>query len=802
MIRNYIKIAWRNIVKQGFYSLLNIAGLAFGIAFALLIGAFVWAQRQVNSDLKDLPQQYILQSNWKEPNMGFNGSTLGALPPALKAAYPNLVANYFRWDGLTATVTHGDRAFRESVQISDTSLFSMYGLKVSYGNVNTALKDPYAVVITEAMAKKYFGRTDALGQSLSIENFSGVKHDFIVSAILKPSADNSILNMNGDEPNPFILPMTAATFFNRDIDNWYNQYVYGALELKPGVGVKAMEQAIHQLMHTQAPPTLAANVTPYLEPLADLHLSAHDGLVRKMCYALSIIAGFILFMAVINFVNMSVSSASSRMKEIGIRKVLGGLKRQLVIQFLTESVILVAAATILAIALYFPARPLFSHMLNSDIPGITDFPLYFIALPFVLILVTGLGAGLYPAFVLSSVKAIDNLKGTMTQVKDKVLFRKLLVGFQFVIAAVTLMGAVMITRQVDLFFSKDLGYNKDFLVTAQVPRDWSLQGVNKMEGIRQQFASMPEVSNATLSFEIPNGNNSGNLFVYKEGADSATAKGSIALNTDEYYAAAYGIGLSSGVFFNEPGNFTDADKVVINQQLATALGFKDASSVVGQHVRIHDDATVYTVAGVTKDFHFGSMQQAIQPAFMLHIKHSTIYRFLTFRIKPGAVQGSLNALQKQWMRLMPGAPFEYKFMDDQLNNLYQSEMQLRQAAYTGTGLSLIIVLLGIIGLVSLNLKKRAREIGIRKVLGSSVQGIVVLFVKDFLPVVILAGVVACPIAWILLQQWLNGYVYRVDLTWSPFAGTVLLMGLICTVLIALQTMRTAMANPLGSLRSE
>ncbi len=541
-------------------------------------------------------------------------------------------------------------------------------------------------------------------------------------------------------------------------------------------------------------------MTPYLVSLKDYYLDANNGLIKKMLYALSAIALFILLMAIINFINMSVSRSAARMREIGIRKVLGGLKKQLIFQFLIESVLIVFAATMVAFLLYALSRNLFSKILGTEIPSLTDFPLYFLVFPLLLILIIGFIAGIYPAFVLSSLKTVESLKGKLSSVKENVLLRKSLVAFQFGTAAIAFTGAIIISQQINLFLSKDLGYNKDYIVASQVPRDWTRNGVDKMETIRKQLQDVSGVKSASLSYEIPDGNNGGQASVYKFGNDSTQAIAAQALVSDEYYCSVYGIPLASGSFFEGKG--LDSGRVIINDTAVKALGYSNASEAIGRQLRIPGNPVTFTIKGVTKDFHFGSMKEEIAPIIFFNVQFATQFRFLSFKIKPGNVPATINALQDKWAVLMPGAPFEYKFMDDTLAKLYKSEIQLKKASYTATILALIIVLLGVLGLISLSIQKRTKEIGIRKVLGSSVTGITSLFLKEFLAVILIAGVVACPVAYIIMNKWLQEYAYRVDITASPFILSILALGGITALLIFIQTIKAALANPVNSLRTE
>lgn len=799
MLSNYIKIAWRYIIKNKAYSAINIIGLSTGIAFALLIGAYIFSQLQVNNHLKHAGNQYIIQSKWKSPEEGYEIVTAGPLAKALKDNYPSLVANYYRFDGITTNVSKNNKYFREGIQMGDSTLLNMYGFTLKYGNTATALREPFTAIISQDKAIKYFGTTDVAGQTLTIENFSGQKHDFLITGVLNKYSKNSVTHLVGDFPNEIFISDANLDFFGRDM-SWQNPSIASYIELQQGVSPKELEKPMAYIMKRDAPPLFASDLTPYLLPLKTYYLEQNNGLIKKMLYALSGIALFILIMAVINFINMSVSRSAARMKEIGVRKVLGGLKKQLIAQFITESVIIVLLATLFALIIFISTKNLLGSILNTAIPSLQSFPFYFVVFLLLFIFIVGFIAGIYPAFVLSSLKSVDSLKGKMAAPNESILLKKSLIAFQFATATIAFTGAILISKQVNLFLSKDVGYNKDYVISAQVPRDWSQAGVDKMITLRNQFKRLSSVKDASLSYEIPDGNNSGQSYIYKQGSDTAQAIPMQLLMSDENYLNLYQIPLVAGNRFM--GGMADSANVLMNETAIKALGFKNAGSAAGRQVRFLGDPTIYTISGITKDFHFGSMQHKVAPIIMFNVQLAGIYRFMSFRINPGNITAGINDIQKKWAELMPGAPFEYKFMDDTLANLYKSEIQLKKAAYAATILALIIVLLGIIGLVSLSIQKRTKEIGIRKVLGSSVAGIMLLFIKDFLLVILIGGLVACPLAYIIMQHWLQGYAYRVDITAQPFVISISSLGLITALLICIQTTKAAITNPVKSLRTE
>lgn len=802
MLKNYIRIAWRSILNNRFYSVINIIGLSTGLAFTLLIAAYVWSELQVNTRLKNNSRQYIIQSKWKNPNQGIELTSIGMLAKALKEEYPHLVKNYYRWDGITSVISSGDKSFREGIQVGDSTMFEMYGFKLLHGDAKTVFQHPFSLVLNTEKAIKYFGKTDVVGQTLTIESFSGTRHDFNVAGVIEKSYRNSVTNITADNNNGFYIPVHDIAFFGRNIDSWQNPYIVSYIETAPGVNPKAVEEAMKQLLKQHAGPEIAGNLTPYLVSLKDYYLTANNGLIKKLLYALSAVAFFILLMAVINFINMSVSRSVKRMREIGIRKVLGGLKQQLILQFLIESVLLVLMATVAALGIYLLTKGVFGRILGVTLPGLDASPVYLAACLVTLVIVVGVIAGIYPAFVLSSFKAVESLKGKLTSVKENVLLRKSLVGFQFGIAAIVLAGAIIISQQVKLFFSKDLGYNKDYVISATVPRNWSSEGVRRMEQVRNKIAELPQVINVSLSYEIPNGNNAGVFAMYRYGSDPASAVQTQSVFTDEYYATTYGIPMAAGDFYGPQGAIIDSSKVVISKKMADALGWRDPAEAIGQQVMNRGDNRIFTIAGVTNDFHFTTMQQGIEPLTFYNVRAFTTFRFFSIKLRPGDVQGSIAAVAKKWTQLMPAAPFEYTFMDDTLKKLYRTEIQLQQASYAATTLSLIIVLLGILGLVALSVQKRTREIGIRKVLGSSVRGIIALFMKDLLGTILVSGLIACPVAWFLMDGWLSDYAVRIEVTPIPFIIAVVLLGFIAAVLIVVQTIRTAVMNPVTSLRAE
>lgn len=803
MLQNYFRIGWRNLRKNGIFTFINVFGLSVGLTFTLLIGSYVWDEWQVNAELRNIDNQYIIQSKWKQPNMGMEITTLAPLAKTLKEQYPNLVENYYRFDGVSTTISKGDKHFREDIQIGDSTLLTMYGFPLLHGDARTALNQPNSVVLSDKMALKYFGKTDIVGQTIQIESFTRERKDFMITAVLAPLPFNSVTQFVSTEI-PVLLPMSSLAFFGREagMTTWDNAYVVNYIELKKGISPADLQKPITQTIATNASELVKANLEVLLKPLRTLHRENNNGLINKTLLTLSLVALFIVFMAVVNFVNISIGSSSSRLKEIGVRKVLGSKKSQVIGQFLTESILIASFSTLFSLVLYEVTRSFFAEILGKELRSV------FSALPFFLVSATlsglfvGLIAGAYPAFMLSALPSIDSMKGQMKSINQKSIFRYSLMTVQFAIALFVFGAAVVIAQQVNYFFDKDLGYSKESIVWAAVPRDWSVQGVEKMETIRKEMTRLPDVREASLSFEIPNGKTGFQSGLFRVGQDSTQAVFVPILQTDENYARTYQIPMRSGTFFHQPRQTFAPDRIVLNAKAAKVLNFSTPEAAIGKQVRLQGFPQLFTVVGVTGDFHFESMRENIGPLAFIHLNTLNNYRYFSFKIQSSSLNKSVASLEKKWNELLPGAPFELQFLDEMLENLYQTEVRLKKAAQLATVLSIIIVLLGVIGMVSLSVARRTKELGIRKVLGASGASLVMLFLKEFLAVCAVAALISFPLVLLVMNQWLQNYAYRIEMSWLPFAAVGIAFGLLIIFSAGFQTLKASSMNPTQSLRSE
>jgi putative ABC transport system permease protein len=376
-------------------------GLSAGIAFVMLVGSFIYSEIKVNDGLKNNERIFMVQSKWKDPNMGYDFATLAPISKALKENYPGMVENYYHHDGITSIVSKGDKKFSEGLQVGDAGFLDMFGFPLLHGYAKTALDKPNALALTASMAKKYFGKTDVLGETLTIQSFSGSKQDFEITAVMKDPPLNTITNwgngINKGE-NQFFLPAASLRFFGRDagFEAWQNAFIISYVQLKPGVNPADLQKPVEQLMKLNVAPDVQKNLQIYFTPVKDYYLQSNNGMAHRMIYALGFVALFILLMAIINFVNISMGNSVSRLKEIGVRKVMGSTKNQLMVQFLVESVLMVAFSVLIALVIYIVARPLFSDMLGKQLSLLISFPSWFILMPLALILFVGY----WPAFIL------------------------------------------------------------------------------------------------------------------------------------------------------------------------------------------------------------------------------------------------------------------------------------------------------------------------------------------------------------------------------------------------------------------
>jgi len=800
MLRNYFTIALRHLTRHKLFSLINIVCLAIGITFTMLIGFYVMSERNVNADLRHVQNQYIIRSKWKVKDMGLEVTTLGPLAKALKENYPNLVANYYRANTITNVVSAGDNHFVEQMSVCDTSLVGMYGFKLLYGTPRTAFKDQRSAVITETIAQKLFGKKDVINKIISVTTTTGAQQDFFVSAVLKDPGNNSVTGYLGFNYNVY-MPFEGNMYFKggNGEDNWANGYIIGMIELQPGVSPRDIKVPVEKLLALHAPENIKNNLQVEFEPMKTFYLDEKNGAVRKMTDVLSMIAVFILIMAIINFINISIGTASYRIKEIGLRKLFGSNRGALIIQHITESVLLTFISLLLSLLLYELLRPMFNGVLNTTVTPLLQCS--FVQFASLLLFVVGIGiiAGIYPAFVLSAGNMVSSVKGKVGVATGGLLLRKSLLVLQFSIAITVFVCALNVSKQVSFVFNKDLGYSKDqVLVITAFPKQWDSAGVHKMETIRNGLMQLAAVKTAAVSFDVPEWKPNNSIPLLPEGETGAPIQVPF-ISADENYAATFGLQIKEGRFLTNKSNSSLQGEIALNEAAVKAFGWK---SVIGKKIRWVNAGISLDVTGIVKDYNYSSVQEGIGPVAFIHVKDMKTYRLLSVKLSSADMAATLNTIKNKWKELSPNAPFDYVFMDDKFQALYKSELQLRKASNVATALNLVIVFMGIFGVLAFTLTKRNKEIAVRKVLGAEVANILLLFIKDYAWLIFVANCIAWPLAYIISNRWLENFTYRIEQNVTPFVIVGAFTFLTAFMLIAIQCFKVAVANPVKSLRTE
>jgi len=808
MLKNYILIAFRQFTRHKMFSALNVFCLAIGISFCMLIGQYILHESSVNSIYKDVHQQYFLNSQWKVKNTGPEMTTVGALVKSLKQNYSNLVADYYRFNPVVNVVSAGDKHFREDVSIGDTNLVSMYGFPLLYGNPEKAFTDIHSAVITEVFAMKLFGEKNVINKIITFTNLSGKTTDYKVSAVLKVLPYNTISNAYADahfgyamyipfEGNQYYPSSNGASSTGED--SWSGIYTVSFLKLQPGIQQGQLAGPIKNLLKLNAPETISKNLSVLLKPLDTYYLNSNNGSVYKTLSILSLVALGILLLAVINFVNIMIGTSSYRIKEIGLRKVFGGRRKELIFQYVIESIMLTLFAAILSLVFYAIFRPFFNEILNTSLSPISGFHFReYISMAFIVVIVGSL-AGLYPAFILSGSEMVSSVKGKLEGIEKGMWMKKSLLIAQFTIAIGVFIFSMILSKQVDYFFNNDLGYDKDrLMIIVAFPKQWDSIGVEKMESIRNGLLTESAVKDASVSFDIPERTPPNQLSVNPEGRKDNEPLSAEGISVDEKYASTYGVQVTKGKFFNQTGAFISGE-VVINESAMKLFGWKNA---LGKKIRYPDGGPESVVVGVVKDFHLTSMHESIAPLVFFHVKDNRAYRFITVKLGPGNLTHSIDLVRSKWKEISPLAPFEFTFMDDKLQSMYQSELHLKKASGVATGLMILIIIFGIFGVLALALTRRTKEIAVRKVLGAEIHHILSLFIRQYAALLMIANLIAWPVTYYFSNRWLRQYAYRIIQPLSIYFIAGILVTIVAFVLISLQCLKVALMNPVKSLKTE
>ncbi len=806
MFKNYFKIALRNLRRNRSTTAINIAGLALGIASCLLIVLFV--QNELSYDRYNTKADRIFRVVLKGKMQVGELKEANVMPPVaatLKKDFPEIEdATRIRSYG-TPRITYGNKTFKEdAIAFVDSNFFHVFTVPLIKGDPNTALLQPNTIVISRSVAKKYFGSENPLGKVLQ---FKDSKAAATVTGMFDEIPANSHFH--------FGVLASMSTLPEAKDPTWLNSNFFTYLVLPQHYDYKKLEAKLPQEVDKYVSPQLQKalgltieqfrkngnSIDLYLQPLTDIHL--HSDLTGDMepygnlsyVYIFSAVAIFMLLIACINFMNLSTAAAFKRAREVGIRKVMGSVKGQLIRQFLLESLVLTAIALSLALVLVNFARPFFNNITGQHLDLHLSSHPWIIPGLLALGLFTGLLAGSYPAFFLSSFNPITVLKGRLTGGKSSAGLRSGLVVFQFFISISLIIGTLVMYGQLSYMRNKDLGYNKDQVLIVQ--EIWWLG--DKKEAFRQQLLQDPRVVSVSNSGYLPAGpSNGNNFFVYSDGNHDQNIK-TLRYDVDENYMPTLGMTMATGRNFSKE-YASDSTAVIVNESAARAFGWKNNS--LG-HTITHSEnngvKTTYHVIGVVKDFHFRSLHEQITPLVMT--LGPDWYNFIV-KTRTKDIAGLLSDMQHKWSAMTTESAFSYSFLDQRFENTYRSEQNIGLIMGIFAGLTIFVACLGLFGLATFTAAQRVKEIGIRKVLGADVTGLVALLSKDFLKLVGIAFLIAAPVAWWVMNRWLEDFVYRITISGWIFVATAALSLLVALLTIGSQAIKAALANPVKSLRSE
>jgi putative ABC transport system permease protein len=798
MLKNYLTIALRNVSRNKVFSFINIAGLSIGLACCMLI--FLYTKDEISYDRFHQRQAHLYRITSimtdKNDQSGFKSGITGmVVGEAFKREIPE-IEDFTRIKDNSFIIKKGKDTFNEPALYVDNNFFSIFSFSLLEGNPATALRQINSVVLTEETANKYFGTTDVLGKALQLE-VNGSFESFIVTGLAEKAPQNSTIKFG------MLLPFEHYKKNNLD-DQWLNFFLNTFVVLHPKADIQAVENKFATVFATNAKEQLVqakkdfgfnGQVTFGLQPLLDIHLNPvfgpDNGLVEGSqpiySYILTGIAIFILLIACINFVNLTIAQSLKRSKEIGIRKVVGGMRKQLIRQFLGESLVVCILAFSLAIFLVVLILPLFNELANKKLSLSYLADTYLFAGYALLLLGTALGAGFYPALVLSGFKPVQVLYGRQ-KLTGKNYFAKSLIVVQFALATFLIIGTIAVYSQFNFLLNKDLGYNDENLVRINMPR--FRQGNTQLLGlIKNEWRKQPSI------MRVAGRNGGENVTIVRTvGKDVMTHYNKI----DENYLPAFQIPLIAGRNFSTAFPSDSSQSVIINESFAKEAGWKNP---VGQQVDFFTRNKKMTVIGVVKDYHFRSLKEKIGPQLFTQ-DNNVQYGQIWVKIKPDNIPQTLGLLENSYKKLVPFFPYEYEFLDTINARNYEAEAKWKQIIGYASLLSIFISCIGLFGLTTLAIEQRAKEIGIRKVLGASITGIVALLSKEFVVLVIIAFLIAIPLGYYATYKWLENFAYRIEMHWWIFLLVGILSLLIAFLTVSFQSFKAALANPVKSLRNE
>jgi putative ABC transport system permease protein len=793
MLKNYLLLAFKNLRKQKMFSLINILGLTVGITCCLMIFLFIINEVSYDKFHKNGSNIYRVM---RVSNMNGSRREIPYLSPpyatALLNDYPDAVQKSVRVMPDNDLISYKNISFNEQkIYLTDSNFFEMFSFPLLKGDPATVLKEPTSIVLKATAAKKYFGNEDPIGKVLQMNQ----KFQLKVTGIAKDIPGNTHMDFDMVVP---ISNFRGSGWFNQ----WPNNSLFVYVQLNPAVSPEQLSKRFPQFMDKYMGKYYAENgfkMDLKINPLKDIYFEGETPFdhvkhgSRKTVYIFMSIALLILIIACINFMNLATARATDRSKEVGLRKVLGALRKQLIGQFILESLLLATVAAMLAILLLQAVMPAYTSLLGYQLPRYWNNPLFYIFIIGVIIIV-GLLAGSYPALLLSSFSPIESLKGKLRIGKNGAFFRRVLVVFQFGISVLLIISITIIMSQMSYVKNTELGFNKEqsMIVKLDNGEIW-----NKKNQLKNQLMQNPSVQMVSLMSGEPGG------FHDMYGFETEGKPGDKLMFNTEYsdfeYVKTLGLKIIAGRDFSSAYGTDSAQSVIINRSAAATLGYTPEKAIGKWVKNIMRDSSHRAIVGVVEDFHYASLKE---PIGSLIISPGSDMRLALIKLKSNHLQSTIDEVKKSYTGLASAFPFEYTFLDEKFNNLYKAETRQESILSIFSVIAICIACLGLFGLASYTAIKRTKEIGVRKVLGSSVQNIVVLLSKDLLKPVLLGTLIAIPVGYYAMSKWLQGFAYKVGLHWWMFAAAAAIAVIIALATVSFQAIKAALANPVKSLRTE
>ncbi|MGE5317576.1 MAG: ABC transporter permease [Chloroflexota bacterium] len=807
MLLNYLKSALRNFLRYKAFALVNILSLAIGMTGCLIIGLFVIDELKFDKHIKDHERIYRIYEEHKESN----GTTYNApVPPMyatfLKEQYPEteVAARILMLNDEFLLETGKFRNYENKGMYVDEHFLQVFPLEMFEGNNSTALEEPNSVVISRIMADQYFGKGNPVGKILTID-----KSNYQVTGVFKSLPDHFHLDFR------YLMSLSSLQFPEARMKIWTWHQFYTYVKFKPGTDYKLVETKFRDYIKKEILPldkNADSKFMPFLQPLIDIHLKSatfvYDNSIRgneTYVKALSLLAFFVLVIACFNFVNLATARSFKRAREIGIRKVIGAHKKQLVSQFIGETVLLSVIALFIAmISAIYLLGPLNEFTGKSIVFNPFVNPLIFFALLSGGVL-TGIIAGLYPAFILSSFRPIKDLKSMKGS--DRTLstagFRKSLVVLQFVLSVLLIISTAIVYRQTVYFSKKDLGFNKEQVLTFQVRGELE----QKLEAFKAELRQINGVTSVTSGYGLPGDRYAGDEVIIP-GENGDVIHATTLFIGDHDYIKTLGLRLIEGRDFSREMATDEREAFIINETAVREFGFGTPSSAIGKPIKWREWNPVDSlhpikkgkVIGVIEDFHYKSLHEKVSSS-VIQLYPAVLYK-IAVKLKPSETAATVTSIKHLWDQFSPVYPFDYDFIDDSYALMYNSEEKMGTLLWLFTIMAIMVGCMGLFALAALSAEERTKEIGIRKVLGAGIIQIMNLLSKSFMKLIVIASLIAMPLAWLAMNRWLEEFPYRVSIEWWIFVATFLLTAFIALVTISLQIIKVALMKPVKALRTE